>query len=183
MRQWTVDAFASRPFRAIPPAWSSRSTSGRPTAGCRRVANENNQAETAFLRRTRPTRRASACAGSRPGIGGRSVRPRHAGLGPCAARRTGPAGGRPDLRHPLRSADRPGAATGATRWTSRPTRRDAARCAPDGLGATRWASSRWRSGPGAIWSRCWPTRRRCRPCARHRAPWLASRARRARSDR
>ncbi len=52
MRQWTVDAFASAPFRGN-PACVVEPFDVWPDAGwMQALAMENNQAETAFLRRT-----------------------------------------------------------------------------------------------------------------------------------
>jgi len=52
MRQWTVDAFASRPFRGNPACVVEPLAAWPETAWMQALAAENNQAETAFLRTT-----------------------------------------------------------------------------------------------------------------------------------
>ncbi len=52
MRQWTVDAFASEPFRGNPACVLEPMAAWPSDAWMQRLAAENNQAETAFLRRT-----------------------------------------------------------------------------------------------------------------------------------
>ena len=52
MRQWTVDAFASAPFRGNPACVLEPFDRWPDPAWMQRLAAENNQAETAFLRRT-----------------------------------------------------------------------------------------------------------------------------------
>lgn len=52
MRQWTVDAFASRPFRGNPACVVEPFDAWPADAWMQALAQENNQAETAYLRRT-----------------------------------------------------------------------------------------------------------------------------------
>ncbi|MFI4976590.1 MAG: PhzF family phenazine biosynthesis protein [Caulobacterales bacterium] len=52
MRQWTVDAFASAPFKGNPACILEPLTEWPGDAWMQALAAENNQAETAFLRRT-----------------------------------------------------------------------------------------------------------------------------------
>ena len=52
MRQWTVDAFASAPFRGNPACVVEPMLAWPEDAWMQRLAQENNQAETAFLVRT-----------------------------------------------------------------------------------------------------------------------------------
>ena len=52
MRQWTIDAFASQPFRGNPACVVEPFEVWPPTAWMQALAAENNQAETAFLVRT-----------------------------------------------------------------------------------------------------------------------------------
>lgn len=52
MRQWTVDAFADQPFRGNPACVVEPFEVWPDAAWMQRLAAENNQAETAFLRRT-----------------------------------------------------------------------------------------------------------------------------------
>lgn len=52
MRQWTIDAFASGPFRGNPACVVEPLDTWRDDAWMQSLAAENNQAETAFLRRT-----------------------------------------------------------------------------------------------------------------------------------
>lgn len=52
MRQWTVDAFASAPFMGNPACVLAPLDAWPEDAWMQRLAQENNQAETAFLRRT-----------------------------------------------------------------------------------------------------------------------------------
>lgn len=52
MRQWTVDAFASAPFRGNPACVVEPIDAWRDDAWMQALAAENNQAETAFLLRT-----------------------------------------------------------------------------------------------------------------------------------
>ena len=52
MRQWTVDAFASAPFKGNPAAVVEPFDAWPDDAWMQALARENNQAETAFLRRT-----------------------------------------------------------------------------------------------------------------------------------
>lgn len=52
MRQWTVDAFASRPFRGNPACVVEPFDAWPDDAWMQALAQENNQAETAFLVRT-----------------------------------------------------------------------------------------------------------------------------------
>lgn len=52
MRQWTVDAFASAPFRGNPACVLEPMAAWPSDAWMQALAKENNQAETAFLRRT-----------------------------------------------------------------------------------------------------------------------------------
>jgi len=52
MRQWTVDAFASRPFRGNPACVLEPFDAWPDEAWMQALAQENNQAETAYLRRT-----------------------------------------------------------------------------------------------------------------------------------
>ncbi len=52
MRQWTVDAFASRPFRGNPACVVEPFDVWPEDAWMQALAQENNQAETAYLRRT-----------------------------------------------------------------------------------------------------------------------------------
>ncbi|RAK67226.1 PhzF family phenazine biosynthesis protein [Phenylobacterium kunshanense] len=52
MRQWTVDAFAARPFRGNPACVVEPFDAWPADAWMQALAAENNQAETAFLRRT-----------------------------------------------------------------------------------------------------------------------------------
>ena len=52
MRQWTVDAFASAPFRGNPACVVEPFEAWPEEAWMQALAQENNQAETAFLRRT-----------------------------------------------------------------------------------------------------------------------------------
>ena len=52
MRQWTVDAFASRPFRGNPACVVEPLDAWPEAAWMQALAAENNQAETAFLTRT-----------------------------------------------------------------------------------------------------------------------------------
>lgn len=52
MRQWTVDAFADRPFRGNPACVVEPTDAWRDAAWMQALAAENNQAETAFLLKT-----------------------------------------------------------------------------------------------------------------------------------
>lgn len=52
MRQWTVDAFASQPFRGNPACVLEPFDQWPDDAWMQALAQENNQAETAYLRRT-----------------------------------------------------------------------------------------------------------------------------------
>ena len=52
MRQWTVDAFADRPFRGNPACVLEPLDAWPDDGWMQALAQENNQAETAFLRRT-----------------------------------------------------------------------------------------------------------------------------------
>lgn len=52
MRQWTVDAFATAPFRGNPACVVEPSDAWPDDRWMQALAKENNQAETAFLRRT-----------------------------------------------------------------------------------------------------------------------------------
>jgi PhzF family phenazine biosynthesis protein len=52
MRQWTIDAFASSPFKGNPACVVEPFDAWRDTAWMQALAAENNQAETAFLLRT-----------------------------------------------------------------------------------------------------------------------------------
>jgi len=52
MRQWTVDAFASEPFKGNPACVVEPLDEWRDAAWMQALAAENNQAETAFLKRT-----------------------------------------------------------------------------------------------------------------------------------
>jgi PhzF family phenazine biosynthesis protein len=52
MRQWTVDAFASEPFRGNPACVLEPTDAWREDAWMQALAAENNQAETAFLLKT-----------------------------------------------------------------------------------------------------------------------------------
>lgn len=52
MRQWTVDAFADRPFRGNPACVVEPVDEWPDAAWMQALAQENNQAETAYLRRT-----------------------------------------------------------------------------------------------------------------------------------
>lgn len=52
MRQWTVDAFASAPFKGNPACVVEPFATWPDDAWMQALAQENNQAETAFLRRT-----------------------------------------------------------------------------------------------------------------------------------
>jgi PhzF family phenazine biosynthesis protein len=52
MRQWTVDAFASEPFRGNPACVVEPLAAWPPAAWMQALAAENNQAETAFLLKT-----------------------------------------------------------------------------------------------------------------------------------
>jgi PhzF family phenazine biosynthesis protein len=52
MRQWTVDAFAAQPFRGNPACVTEPGEAWADAAWMQALAAENNQAETAFLRRT-----------------------------------------------------------------------------------------------------------------------------------
>lgn len=52
MRQWTVDAFADRPFRGNPACVVEPFDEWPDDAWMQALAQENNQAETAYLRRT-----------------------------------------------------------------------------------------------------------------------------------
>ena len=49
MRQWTVDAFASKPFRGNPACVVEPLAAWPATDWMQALAAENNQAETAFL--------------------------------------------------------------------------------------------------------------------------------------
>ena len=53
MRQWTVDAFAARPFLGNPACVVEPFEAWPDDGWMQALAMENNQAETAFLRRTR----------------------------------------------------------------------------------------------------------------------------------
>ena len=57
MRQWTVDAFASAPFRGNPACVLEPFDAWPEDAWMQALAKENNQAETAFLRRTSESNR------------------------------------------------------------------------------------------------------------------------------
>lgn len=52
MRQWTIDAFASSPFRGNPACVTEPQDAWREAAWMQALAAENNQAETAFLLKT-----------------------------------------------------------------------------------------------------------------------------------
>ena len=52
MRQWTIDAFADRPFRGNPACVVEPVSEWRDATWMQALAAENNQAETAFLRTT-----------------------------------------------------------------------------------------------------------------------------------
>lgn len=52
MRQWTIDAFAAAPFRGNPACVVEPGADWPDSAWMQRLAQENNQAETAFLRVT-----------------------------------------------------------------------------------------------------------------------------------
>jgi len=52
MRQWTIDAFASGPFRGNPACVTEPQVAWRDPAWMQALAAENNQAETAFLLKT-----------------------------------------------------------------------------------------------------------------------------------
>jgi len=52
MRQWTIDAFADRPFRGNSACVTEPQAAWRDAAWMQALAAENNQAETAFLLRT-----------------------------------------------------------------------------------------------------------------------------------
>ena len=52
MRQWTIDAFAAAPFKGNPACVTEPLAAWRDDAWMQRLAMENNQAETAFLKRT-----------------------------------------------------------------------------------------------------------------------------------
>lgn len=52
LRQWTVDAFAAEPFRGNPACVLEPLEAWRDDAWMQALAQENNQAETAFLRKT-----------------------------------------------------------------------------------------------------------------------------------
>ena len=54
MRQWTIDAFAAEPFMGNPACVVQPFDDWPETAWMQKLAQENNQAETAFLKRRRP---------------------------------------------------------------------------------------------------------------------------------
>ncbi len=73
MRQWTIDAFASGPFRGNPACVVEPFGAWPEAAWMQALAAENNQAETAFLLRAPRIPRGSACDGSPHGRGSRSA--------------------------------------------------------------------------------------------------------------
>ena len=146
MRQWTVDAFASGPFKGNPACVLEPFDAWPDAAWMQALAAENNQAETAFLLKTGdggPLRPALV----HPGGGGAAVRPRHPGLGPCAAAPSFSCAAGGGVRHPLRRPLTCRAIGEGWRWISPPIRRG---------GSTRrrgWqrpsALGRWRCGRAA----------------------------------
>ncbi len=81
MRQWTIDAFASGPFKGNPACVVEPFAAWPDTAWMQALAAENNQAETAFLlrdRRSGPVRPALV----HPDRRGPDLRPRHLGQRP-----------------------------------------------------------------------------------------------------
>ena len=144
MRQWTIDAFASQPFRGNPACVVEPFDAWPDAAWMQALAAENNQAETAFLLstgRSGPLRPALV----HPGAGGAALRPRHPGQRPCAVSRTGRRrrdGPFDTLSGDLRVTRRRRA---ATRWISRPIGPGAIE-APDGLARALGAE------PAEVWA-------------------------------
>ena len=187
MRQWTIDAFATAPFRGNPACVVEPFDAWPADAAMQALAAENNQAETAFLLRRPTIRPASACAGSRRRWRCRSAATRRSASGHALFAELGldAAGGH--LRHPVRSADRRRVWPTATGWTfpaGPPRRIDPPPGLAEALGAT----------PLEVWAERYliavlaDEDGRARPCARYRCAGThrrrdAGRARQCRRER
>ena len=126
------------------------------------LAQENNQAETAFLRRTGEPCRFDLRWFTAHGGGGPVRATPRSPRATCCSTSWGWTGRRRCSPPVPASCGWRGTAA-ATAWTCPSTRHAAAR--PSRAWARPWARSRRRSGPGVSWWRSCTTRRRCAACA------------------